>query len=299
MTTGGTPKSTGVYYDDAYDRSLNRPGSNCLGAAGTKVVYDESIDRNPKALEGGGGIDPTKLPLRKSAGGCVPVYPHNFVRVNTIFEVARKAGLRTAWSDKNPAYEILNGPKGDGVDDLYTPEIASVPTNTPAIEQYDTLKVKAVINEIDGRTSSGVEKARVPAIFGMNFQAVNVAQKAPSGGYLIGGSQFSAELSGALGFVDGSLGRMAGELQNRGLLATTEIIVTAKHGQSPINRDDLVRVPPRIIPAIVDSVSAALTAQATQDDISLLWLSDESKTSAAVAALRADESGPNRPTSPT
>jgi len=42
------------------------------------------------------------------------VYPHTYLRVNTIFEAARAHGLRTAWSDKHPAYEILNGPSGAG-----------------------------------------------------------------------------------------------------------------------------------------------------------------------------------------
>jgi len=50
------------------------------------------------------------------------VYPHSYLKVNTVFEVARAAGLRTAWSDKHPAYEILNGPSGAGVQDLFTPE---------------------------------------------------------------------------------------------------------------------------------------------------------------------------------
>jgi Type I phosphodiesterase / nucleotide pyrophosphatase len=293
MTTGGTPKSTGVYYDDSYDRSLYPPKSNCTGSPGTEVVYDESIDRSPKALDAGGGIDPAKLPLRKSSGGCLPVYPHSFLRVNTIFNVAHAAGLRTAWSDKHPAYEILHGPSGHGVDDLYTPEIASVPVNTPAIEQYDTLKVKAILNEIDGRTSTGTSRVGVPAIFGMNFQAVNVAQKAPTGGYLNGGTQFSPELAGALDFVDHWLGSIVTELRRRGLLTTSEIIVTAKHGQSPINRDDFSKVPPKTLPTIVNSVAAGLTAHATQDDIALLWLSDQSKTQAAAAALQADASGAN------
>jgi hypothetical protein len=43
--------------------------------------------------------------------------------VNTVFEVLRNHGLRTAWSDKHPAYEILNGPSGKGIQDLFTPEI--------------------------------------------------------------------------------------------------------------------------------------------------------------------------------
>ena len=29
LVTGGTPRSTGVYYDDSYDRTLYPPGSNC------------------------------------------------------------------------------------------------------------------------------------------------------------------------------------------------------------------------------------------------------------------------------
>ena len=45
----------------------------------------------------------------------------------------QSAGLRTAWSDKHPAYEILNGPSGTGVQDLFTPEINSVaPLRRPA-----------------------------------------------------------------------------------------------------------------------------------------------------------------------
>src|SRR5262249_28938818 len=139
MVTGGSPRSTGVFYDDSYDRTLSAPGSNCA-TKGTEVVYDESIDFNPAALDGGGGIDPTALPLDGSKG-CTPVYPHSYLRVNTIFEVARAAGLYTAWSDKHPAYDIVNGPSGKGVIDLYTPEIASVPVTVSATEAYDDMKV--------------------------------------------------------------------------------------------------------------------------------------------------------------
>jgi Type I phosphodiesterase / nucleotide pyrophosphatase len=83
LITGGTPRSTGVYYDDSYDRLLAAPGSDCK-VAGTELLYDESIDKNPDVLDGGGGIDPLKLP-RDPARGCAPVYPHSALRVNTIF----------------------------------------------------------------------------------------------------------------------------------------------------------------------------------------------------------------------
>jgi len=44
LVTGGTPRSTGVYYDDSYDRTLYPPGSNCSGSPGSEIVYDESLD---------------------------------------------------------------------------------------------------------------------------------------------------------------------------------------------------------------------------------------------------------------
>ena len=133
-------------------------------------------------------IDPAQLPVDPTS--CQPVYPHSYLRVNTIFEVARNAGLRTAWSDKHPAYEILNGPSGTGVQDLFTPEINS---NAPSLGdandwttdnaltmQYDSYKVQAVINEINGFDHSGTTSVGTPAIFGMNFQTVSTAQKLPS-----------------------------------------------------------------------------------------------------------------------
>ena len=68
-------------------------------------------------------IDPLKLP--RDPADCSRVFPHQFPRVNNVFELVKAAGGRTAWADKHPAYEFLNGPSGTGIDDLYTPEIAS------------------------------------------------------------------------------------------------------------------------------------------------------------------------------
>lgn len=44
--------------DDSYDRFLWPPNTTCVsgkpdGKAGTEVVYDESIDKNQDALDGG------------------------------------------------------------------------------------------------------------------------------------------------------------------------------------------------------------------------------------------------------
>jgi predicted AlkP superfamily pyrophosphatase or phosphodiesterase len=295
MTTGGTPNSTGVWYDDSYDRSLSAPGSKCA-TKGAEIVYDESIDKDSNALDGGGGIDPATLPL-DPAKGCTPVYPHQFLRVNTIFEVIHQAGKLTAWSDKHPAYELLNGPSGKGVDDLYNPEIAANNSAATAsingVITYDTLKVNAILNEIDGKDHTGKNNPGVPAIFGMNFQAVSVGQKLTVGGYKDAQGTPTANLATSLDFVDQSLGKMVSELKKQGLYNSTAIVISAKHGQAPIDPKLYVKGGSKTIPPLVESVQTGLVAQATQDDVALLWLSDQSKTDQAVAKLGANQKQAN------
>jgi hypothetical protein len=283
MVTGGSPRSTGVFYDDSYDRNLSAPGSNC-SVKGTEVVYDETIDKNLNALDAGGGIDPAALPL-DGANGCKPVYPHSFLHVNTIFEVAQQAGLYTAWSDKHPAYDLVNGPSGKGVADLYTPEIASIPVTVAATEPYDDLKVQAILNEIEGKDHTGTKTEPVPAIFGMNFQAVSVAQKDPSGGYLDAAGTPSPLVEGALDHTDQSVDKMLDALRKQKVFSTTAIILTAKHGQSPIDPSLRKIVDKNIIPNLL----SGLVAQVTEDDVALIWLKDQSKVNNAVAILNANK----------
>ena len=191
---------------------------------GTTTEYEEGIDIDQTKVNGGapgagltdGGIasiDPKRLP-RDPAAGCAPVFPWNFVRTNTIFGVIHAAGGYAAWSDKHPAYSSVAGP-GGVLDDFYAPEINSNVIALPGvttsegkscstirdsgadltawtnsfenIQCYDTLKVNAILNEIHGKTHNGAA-AKVPTIFGMNFQAVSVGQKlieanVGSGGY--------------------------------------------------------------------------------------------------------------------
>jgi hypothetical protein len=293
IVTGGSPRSTGVFYDDSYDRRLSAPGSNC-SVRGTEVVYDESIDLDNTLLNGGGGIDPTTLPLDGDAG-CKPVYPHTFLRVNTIFEVIKAAGMRTAWTDKHLSYELVNGPSGHGVDDLFTPEIAApLPdgvtpeTDAPHAATYDDIKVTATLNQIAGKDHTGTKTVGVPAIFGMNFQAVSVGEK--TAGYVDAAGTPSAALETALMHTDQSLGKMVDALEQGGLLAHTLIIVSAKHGQSPINRALSHIVDKHIIPNIIEGLQSGLGAQVTEDDVALIWLADQSKAGAVSNALRAHAS---------
>jgi predicted AlkP superfamily pyrophosphatase or phosphodiesterase len=286
MVTGGSPRSTGVYYDDSYDRSLSPPGSKCA-TTGTEVVYDESIDKKTDAIDGGGGLNEAALPL-DPAKGCTPVYPHSFLRVNTIFEVVKAAGGRTAWSDKHPAYELVNGPSGKGVDDLFVPEINSnddITAKAANTAAYDDTKVQAILNEIDGKSHDGQPAVGVPAIFGMNFQAVSVGQKTT--GYSDAKGTPSPDLAEALKHTDASIGHMVAELEAKGLSKVTLVIVSAKHGQSPIDPTQWRIVDKKSIPGVVNSMEKDLGAQVTQDSVSLIWLADQSKTSDVAKALEA------------
>ena len=216
LIAGATPKISGIYYDVAYDRSLDPPAvtTNSGLAAGPCTPYGvphgtstdntQGIDYDASKLNGGapgasltdGGfasIDPKKL-VRDPAQGCAPVYPYNFIRVNTIFGVVHAAGGYTAWTDKRPSYAFVAGPGGTGLDDFYGPEVASTvvplpgittaegascgvirdPANTSNwitsyenVKCYDALRVNAILNQIAGKTHTGAP-AKVPTVFGMN-----------------------------------------------------------------------------------------------------------------------------------
>ncbi len=324
LVTGGNPVSTGVYYDVSYDRGMYPPGSDCTASTtGTTVTYDESIDVSQAAPDLITGIDTSKLPKAKdSSGQCNVVYPHSFLLVNTVFEVVKANGGYTAWADKHPAYELVNGPSGTGVDDLFVPEInttltaaytpgnragaATIPANTDltaefkATQAYDAYKLNAVLNQIDGLDSSGSASAKVPTVFGMNFQELSVAQKNDDngqGGYsydsTTGATTPNADVASALADIDGEIGQLVSELKARDLFDSTLIIVTAKHGQSPQGTAYLAKISSTGVPGAAPFTLAmspgdalgALAAQATEDDVSLLWLADESKLGDALNTL--------------
>lgn len=176
------------------------------------------------------------------------------------------------------------------------------------IQCYDGIKVQAILNEIDGKTHNASGPAPVPNILGMNFQAVSVGQKlvqatvppAPYsqiGGYMDGMGTPSPSLAQEIAFVDKSIGLMVSELSTKGLLDKTLIIVTAKHGQSPIDPLRLLRihgdVPTDKSPSTILGLAFLPDSEInqigpTEDDISLLWLKPGASTDAAVALLQMD-----------
>ena len=310
LVTGATPSLAGLWYDDSYNRNLIAPsatGAGCPGTPGTEVAFAENLDIDQSQLNGGGGIDTAQLP--RDPNTCAVIYPHQYLRVNTIFNVAKNAGLYTAWTDKHQAYEWVKGPTANGVNDLFTPEVNSLAINLPGIitptfgscnplpdtpssgddwtkstkniQCYDQIKVNSTLNQIDGKTSDGTRTAPVPAIFGMNFQSVSVGQKLKSGGYADPVGTPSSRLAQDLDFVDASLGAMIAEINKQGLWPSTMIVVAAKHGQSPIQRSTRVAVDSGQIATIIGSSYAFDIS----DDASLIWLNDQSQTATAVANL--------------
>jgi hypothetical protein len=290
-------------------------------------IYPQGADTNPAAImnlkfDPNTSLNSGTFPVDPQT--CKPITPWDYLGDNTIFQVIHNAGLRTAWSDKHEVYASFNGPgsNGQSIDDLFSPEIDSqavMPNGVPypqdddwahidaATKQYDGYKVQAILNEIDGLDHSGKTHAGTPAIFGMNFQTVSVAQKIrstpttligpdangnyttsapePGGYHWVNGQLVPGPvLSSALNYVDAQLGRMVSQIHKDGLAGSTTIIVTAKHGQSPQDPNKLITVPDG---PIINAINAAwaqthpnntsLIVAGTDDDLWQSYLSDNSQ----------------------
>jgi hypothetical protein len=315
-TPGAAPTGTTSEYEEGIDLDQTKVNGGAPGAA----LTDGGI----------ASIDPKKL-IRDPAKGCAPVYPWQFVRANTIFSVIHQAGGYAAWSDKHPAYSAVAAGIGPAaLDDFYGPEINSTVVGLPGvktptgiscssvpdpgsdtsawtnsfqnIECYDQLKVNAVLNEIDGKDHLGNKTTKVPTVFGMNFQAVSVGQKlieksnGVTGGYLDAAGTPTEALLGEFKFVDDAIASWVAELKAKGLYDSTLIVITAKHGQSPID-------PSRYVGQTINGTSpVTLLSNAgyipnsestnnptgigpTEDDVSLVWLKSSADTEASVKIL--------------
>jgi hypothetical protein len=181
-------------------------------------------------------------------------------------------------------------------------------TDFNAIKCNDQLKVNAVLNQIHGRTHLGASNAPVPTIFGMNFQAVSVGQKliepksavrtdANSGGYEDTQGTPRPKMLAEIQFVDAAIGQMVAALKHEGLFDSTAIIITAKHGQSPIDPNRFFPIPGNsgnngtppsgiignLLPAVYNDPNNGLGL--AEDDISQIWLANSNRTADAVVAL--------------
>jgi hypothetical protein len=309
------PGGTGGPFPSFDENGSIFPGGNDTNPGAIMNLQFSPGGTNPSLNSATFPVDPTN---------CEPIQPWDYLRVNTIFQVIHNAGLRTAWSDKHEVYSSFNGPgsNGQSIDDLFSPEIDSqavepngvpYPTDTDwahddaATKQYDGYKVQAVINELHGYDHSGTQKVGVPAILGMNFQTVSVAEKVDSpgtltknpdgtytegptehAGYFPGGTTPRPLLASALDYVNAQLDRMVDAIHKDGLTSSTAIIITAKHGQSPQDPNQLERIKDGpIISAInkayhdeVDSSVSSLIVAGTDDDLWQSYLSVKTQAAA-------------------
>ena len=152
----------------------------------------------------------------------------------------------------------------------------------------------------------------------MNFQAVSVGQKliqkhTPSGSAVTGGytdaqGTPTPALVTEIQFVDAAVGQMVQALKAKGLFESTLIIITAKHGQSPIDPNLYYPIPG---PSGTNGISpVTLLSQTlgdipdseinqigpTEDDVFLIWLKAGSSVQTAVNTLESASKTPGTPT---
>lgn len=185
LMTGGNPKSTGIYYDVEYSHKTDEPGAKCTPgkpATGGDVIYDspddalasvndfinptngtfpsfdengsifnKGLDKHPAAIMGlhnnASSLNPATFPVDPKT--CTPITPWDYLGDNSIFQVAHRADLRTAWSDKHAVYLSFNGPGSHAasIDDFFGPEIDSQavePNGVPYPQDDDWAHIEAV-----------------------------------------------------------------------------------------------------------------------------------------------------------
>jgi hypothetical protein len=183
------------------------------------------------------------------------------------------------------------------------------------VQCYDGLKANAVINEIKGMNHDGTAPATMPNILGMNFQAVSIGQKliyqypipGPGAGYSLKGGYMdsigtpSDSLKKEIQFVDNEIGQMVSALNAQHKLDST-LIITAKHGQSPVdtsryNPDGAPNDPDSILDAFLPASESQSGGQIgpTEDDVALIWLTDPSPANVAKAVALLKTKSPTFP----
>lgn len=288
MFSGGSPNATGVYFSAAYDRKLSPPGSDCR-TRGTRVLFDERSAKKPFDPNKESVIDPAIVPLDPDKG-CTPVYPRNWVRVNTVYDVIKQAGGVTAWIDRHPTVaDFLSGHSGKSLDDNLMRE-AHAPDATQTIadaQQYDDWKLEALLKQIKGMDHTGTRHIGVPSLFGMSIIAFGAAQKKAGMGYSDGSGTPSQGLAEALDHVDTAVAKILDALKHEKLYESTLVIVTAKNGDSPIDQTRKRVVDEDLIPNTIEAIKPGLVGSIEMEDVAFIWLTDQSRTEEAAAALRA------------
>jgi hypothetical protein len=275
LVTGGTPISTGILSRHGYDRSLSPAGSNCR-TVGAILDLDTSYRAD-------GTFDAEKAPLDPHSG-CTPLQPHNLLRVNTIFEVAREKIGPTAWAGESAAStDLLQGPSGTGLGQACGFQQASDGRNSEeSASSGDDARVLIVLRWIDGQDCAGNHAAHVPTLFGMSFVSLTTAQAEDGKGYGDAIGTPSIGLAEKFEFVDASIGRMVRELKEKHLYDSTWIFLVSPDGQSPIDQRQLRLVPLAQLFKAADHPD--VVAHITGGDAAMIWLHNPGLTATVVKA---------------
>jgi hypothetical protein len=264
----------------------NRQINTIFDVAHQAGLYTAFSDKHP-AYQIANGTDPNAIddfyaPEINSLGALLDPATGQTVNADTLL----KTGLSLGFVPDVSRYRLVDASTDPVLNDPNLEEL----TNNPLLtERYDDLKVQAIINEIHGQAShlaTKITNSKVPAIFGMNFQAVSVAEKYFAGGIVqlqAGASSPSQVLEAAIQHTDSSIGQIAAELHMAGLWSSTEIFLTAKHGQAPrVGVGGLMADS-----TLPDLLSQAGTPEAfsVQDDVSLIYLQNQSQTLQATQVL--------------
>jgi arylsulfatase A-like enzyme len=131
----------------------------------------------------------------------------------------------------------------------------------------------------------------------MNFQSVYFGQSLnePSvgmGGYQNAAAVPSDPLLSEIEFVDASIGQIVTALRDADLYNDTLLIITAKHGESPIDTVQYVadgtNTPATLLGTLIPYSESPLNTNgigATEDDVSVLWLAPGASLTAALTIL--------------
>jgi type I phosphodiesterase/nucleotide pyrophosphatase len=196
-----------------------------------------------------------------------------------------------------PGVKTLEGASCDPIRD--TVSTSGWNSSFENIQCYDAIRVYGLLNQIAGKTHSGAP-ASVPAVFGMNFQSVYTGQSVNEAGVAVGGYQNAAalpssELLGEIEYVDTAIGTIVAALKSAGIYNNTMIIITAKHGESPIDPTRYVAngsdTPATLLGNLIPFSESPLNTTgigATEDDVSVLWLKKGVPVETAVALLEGD-----------
>ena len=216
QVTGGNPRAPASTTTTPATAPLLPAGTtNCAGATpGVEVTYFEQLDKNPLAIDAGQGLTraagqhpaddrqpddadrpdtaagrPDDLPAGVPAP--VPEGEHDLRGRARGGPADRLVGQAPRLRDpQRPVRHRRPGPLHAGDQQRRAGRRArrtTGRTDNALTQQYDSYKVQAVLNEINGFDHSGTNKVGTPAIFGMNFQTVSTAEKLPTSDGLTGG----------------------------------------------------------------------------------------------------------------